>query len=124
MQAPIPVLRSFDEAKAREFYLDFLGFKVDWAHRFEPDTPLYMQISKGQCVIHLSEHFGDASPGASMRITVPDLNTYHKELHEKRYPHARPGIESMPWGTCDMKISDPFGNRLIFTDDGVTNRQD
>ena len=24
----IPILRSFDEAKAREFYLDFLGFGV------------------------------------------------------------------------------------------------
>jgi hypothetical protein len=29
-----PVLRCFDEAKTREFYLDFLGFKVDWEHRF------------------------------------------------------------------------------------------
>jgi hypothetical protein len=29
--APIPILRSFDEGKAREFYIDWLGFKVDWA---------------------------------------------------------------------------------------------
>ena len=29
-----PILRIFDEAKAREFYVDFLGFKVDWEHRF------------------------------------------------------------------------------------------
>ena len=27
----IPVLRIFDEAKAREFYCDFPGMKVDWA---------------------------------------------------------------------------------------------
>ena len=26
----VPILRSFDEAKAREFYVDYLGFKVDW----------------------------------------------------------------------------------------------
>ncbi len=32
---PIPILRIFDEAKAEEFYLDFLGFKLDWEHRFE-----------------------------------------------------------------------------------------
>jgi hypothetical protein len=32
-----PILRSFDDAKARELYIDFLGFKVDWDHRFEPD---------------------------------------------------------------------------------------
>src|SRR5690349_4182951 len=51
-----PILRSFDEAKAREFYVGFLGFKVDWEHRFEPDTPLYMQVSRDGCVLHLSEH--------------------------------------------------------------------
>ena len=27
----IPVLRILDEAKAKEFYVDFLGFKIDWA---------------------------------------------------------------------------------------------
>jgi hypothetical protein len=41
-----PILRIFDEAKAKEFYIDFLGFKVDWEHRFEAGLPLYMQISK------------------------------------------------------------------------------
>jgi len=30
-----PILRILDEAKAREFYVDFLGFNVDWEHRFE-----------------------------------------------------------------------------------------
>jgi catechol 2,3-dioxygenase-like lactoylglutathione lyase family enzyme len=35
--APIPILRIFDEAKARAFYVDWLGFKVDWEHRFEPE---------------------------------------------------------------------------------------
>jgi hypothetical protein len=28
----IPILRIFDIAKALEFYLDYLGFKVDWEH--------------------------------------------------------------------------------------------
>ncbi len=28
-----PILRIFDEAKAKEFYVGFLGFKVDWEHR-------------------------------------------------------------------------------------------
>ena len=39
-----PVLRIFSLEKAREFYLDFLGFKVDWEHRFGPDFPIYMQV--------------------------------------------------------------------------------
>ena len=43
----IPTLRMFDIAKAREFYLDYLGFKVDFEHRFEPNLPLFLGISRG-----------------------------------------------------------------------------
>ena len=56
----IPTLRIFDSGKAREFYIGFLGFKVDFEHRFEPDLPLFMQISMGDIVLYLSEHHGAA----------------------------------------------------------------
>ena len=118
--SPIPILRSFDEVKAKEFYVGFLGFNIDWEHRFEDNTPLYMQISKEDCIIHLSEHHGDSSPGASLRITTKNLGHYHKELIDKRYKNARPGIQDMPWGTRDMAISDPFGNKLIFNEEQST----
>jgi uncharacterized glyoxalase superfamily protein PhnB len=109
-----PILRSFDEAKAREFYVEFLGFKVDWEHRFEDGLPLYMQVSRGDCIIHLSGHHGDCSPGAAIRIATTDLRTYHQELLAKQYKYARPGIEHQPWGELAMCIKDPFGNRLDF----------
>ena len=110
-----PILRIFDEAKAREFYVNFLGFKIDWEHRFEPGLPLYMQVSRDGCVLHLSEHYGDASPGAAMRIDSTELDAFHAELAAKHYRYARPGIEQTPWGTKDMSVKDPFGNRLTFT---------
>ena len=110
-----PVLRIFDETKAREFYIDFLGFKVDWEHRFEPGLPLYMQISRDSCVLHLSEHHGDCVPGSAMRIETSDLDAFQAALASKQYKYARPGIEEMPWGTRDMSVKDPFGNRLTFT---------
>ncbi len=40
----IPIFRSFDEAKAREFYIDFLGFSVEFEYRFEPNTPLFLGL--------------------------------------------------------------------------------
>ena len=110
-----PILRIFDEVKAREFYVGFLGFKVDWEHRFEPGLPLYLQVSKGDCVLHLSEHHGDATPGAAMRIETDELEAFRKQLHEKNYKYAKPNIEDTPWGSKDMAIKDPFGNRLVFT---------
>ena len=45
-----PILRSFDEAITKQFYFLFLGFKLDWEHRFEPGSLLYMQISRAGCV--------------------------------------------------------------------------
>jgi uncharacterized glyoxalase superfamily protein PhnB len=112
---PIPILRIFDEAKAKEFYLDFLGFKLDWEHRFENHLPLYMQISKDGCILHLSEHHGDGSPGAAMRIETTDLEAFQRHLAAKHYRYARPAIEETPWGSHDMSVHDPFGNRLTFT---------
>lgn len=110
----IPILRMFDIAKAREFYLGYLGFTVDWEHRFEPDLPLYMQISRDGCRIHVSEHYGDATPGSAIRVAIEGIDDYHAELASRPCGYQRPAIESMPWGTRELRLVDPFGNRLSF----------
>lgn len=111
----VPVLRIFDETKAREFYVDFLGFQIDWENRFEINLPLYMQVSRNGCILHLSEHHGDCCPGAAIRVATDKLDAFRDELISKQYRYARPGIEEMPWGTREMSITDPFGNRITFT---------
>lgn len=112
---PTPLLRSFDEALARAFYLDYLGFRVLFEHRFEPGLPLYMGIARDACELHLTEHHGDASPGASVRIAVSDVDALHAELAARPHRNLRPAVHPMPWGTRDMTLTDPFGNRLTFT---------
>ena len=112
----IPLLRIFDVAKARDFYVAFLGFKVDWEHRFEPDTPLYMQVSRGECVLHLTEHHGDCCPGATVFIRMTGIDAFHAELTGKKYRYARPGVELAPWNAKLMQVTDPFGNRLRFNE--------
>lgn len=114
MTQAIPILRIFDLARAREFYLDYLGFTVDWEHRFEPDTPVYMQVSLGGLVLHLSEHHGDACPGSTVFVRVRGLREFHNALSAKRYRYMRPGVEPTPWGSLGMEVTDPFGNRLRF----------
>jgi catechol 2,3-dioxygenase-like lactoylglutathione lyase family enzyme len=110
-----PVLRIFDEAKAKEFYLDFLGFRLEWEHRFADDMPLYFCVVRDDCLLHLTEHHGDCSPGSALRIETQVLADYQQELLAKHYRYAKPQIERMPWGSWDMRIADPFGNRLTFT---------
>ncbi|MET0266123.1 MAG: glyoxalase superfamily protein [Duganella sp.] len=110
-----PILRIFDEAKAKAFYVDYLGFNVEWEHRFEPDLPVYMQVVRDACVLHLSEHHGDCCPGSGMRIQVEEIDALHAELAAKHFKYSRPAVHDTPWGTRDMSVIDPFGNRLTFT---------
>jgi uncharacterized glyoxalase superfamily protein PhnB len=117
--AAVPLLRIFDLAKAREFYVDFLGFTWAWEHRFEPDLPAYVQVDRDGLVLHLSEHFGDASPGASLRIRVEGIEALHAALTAKAHRHARPGLETMPWGERAVIVTDPFHNRLYFYEEGA-----
>jgi catechol 2,3-dioxygenase-like lactoylglutathione lyase family enzyme len=114
--APTPILRIFDEAKAKEFYRDFLGFQIDWEHRFAENFPLYMQVSSGACRLHLSEHYGDSAPGISVRIEAADVDGFAAALRAKDYRYAKPGVEATPWGR-ETRLTDPFANKLIFFTD-------
>ncbi|UNI14803.1 hypothetical protein JDV02_001398 [Purpureocillium takamizusanense] len=114
-QYAIPILRIFDIAKADEFYLGYLAFKVDWDHRFGDNAPLYRQVSRGGLVLHLSEHHGDGSPGVHVRVGMKGLAAYHGELGAKGYRRMNPGIEEGPApSTVEMAVVDPFGNRITF----------
>jgi catechol 2,3-dioxygenase-like lactoylglutathione lyase family enzyme len=110
---PIPILRSFDETKAREFYLDFLGFSVEFEHRFEADLPLYLGISRNGLQLHLSEHHGDASPGSTVFVPMHNIELLRDELLGKRYGYGRPDIVQQGWGKV-LEVYDPFGNRIRF----------
>ena len=110
----IPVFRIFDVDKARAFYLDFLGMTVDWEHRFEAAAPLYMQVSRGELKLHLTEHHGDCCPGATVYVQTTGLADYHREISAKGYGFMRPSIEPAPWGEKIMEVIDPFGNRIRF----------
>lgn len=114
--AVVPVLRIFSIDKAREFYLDWLGFKVDWEHRFEDGAPLYMQVSRGGLVLHLSEHHGDGCPGAHVFVRMTAIAEFHRELTARNYRYMRPGLEPTPWNTTAFSVTDPFGNRLHFNE--------
>lgn len=116
MTSITPIFRIFDYDKAIEFYVTWLGFKIDWENKPEK-SPIYMQISLVNIVLHLTEHHGDCSPGARAYIdNFENLKDYHKQLLNKQYKFNRPGIRKTPWDstTLCMDVIDPFGNRLSF----------
>jgi hypothetical protein len=111
---PVPVLRSLDEARAREFYLGFLGFSIEWEHRFEPNSPLYMRLRRGRMLLDLSEHHGDGTPGSTIWVPVDDVQALQKEFVEKSYKFMRLGIDIDSPGGPTMDVFDPFSNTIRF----------
>lgn len=114
VQQTVPILRIFDVTKAKEFYVDFLGFKIEWEHQFEGVSPVYMELTLAGCTLHLSEHHGDCCPGSTVFLRVKGLKEYHAGLIAKQYGYLRPGLEPTFHNSICMETIDPFGNRLRF----------
>lgn len=112
--APIPLFRIFDDQLARAFYVEWLGFHIDWEHQFSSTAPRYVQISRDAAILHLTEHYGDCSPGAKALIHVDDVEALHRELATRPNPNMKPSIEEAPWNARILQVTDPFGNRLCF----------
>jgi hypothetical protein len=112
----IPLLRILDEAKAKEFYIDLLGFKIDWGNR--ASGALFMQVSLDECVLHLSEHRGDACPGAAVKLHTDKIEEYVEQLVAKKYSpgvaEQDPGSQNSPgavWIWC-LSIRSGIGSFL------------
>ena len=116
MREVIPILRIFSVEKAREFYEGFLGFAVNWEHRYEPGLPLYAEIGRAGMKLHLSEHHGDASPGSTVFVWMTGIRDFHRELAGRRYGYSRPGLEETGYGALMVEVPDPFGNRIRFNE--------
>lgn len=110
-----PIFRSFDEKKARAFYIDWLGFEVAFQHRVTADAPLYIGLQRDGLVLHLSEHHGDATPGSTAFVRMKGIKEFHAEIIGRPYANNRPGLDRMPWG-LQVEVIDPFGNRLRFSE--------
>jgi hypothetical protein len=122
-QKTTPILRIFDVPKAKEFYVGFLGFPVDWEHHFEENTPAYIQVSRNGLTRHLSEHHGDCCPGSTVFVWMTGIEEFHREISTKGYKYLRPGIETTFYGARCVPLIDPFGNRIGFNEDLKANKE-
>jgi hypothetical protein len=116
LQSAVPILRMYDVEKTTDFYLGFLGFTIDWEHRFGDNFPLYMQVSRGNMVLHLSEHHGDGTPGTHVFVPMTGIDDWHRELSGKSYRYNKPGIEDASWGARTLTVVDPVNNRITFAE--------
>src|SRR3954453_20885218 len=113
---PIPILRMFDPALTKRFYVDWLGFELD-GEEGGADGPMFVTVQRGEVRIHLSSHRGDGTPGAVLLIVVDDVEALHAELHSRPYAFMNPGIEAHGIGR-ELTVVDPASNQLRFFEPG------
>jgi predicted lactoylglutathione lyase len=100
--SPILVVR--DLAASRAYYIDILGFQVDWNYE-----DVMTCVSRDRCSIFLTQ--GDQGhPGTWIWIGVTDCKALHDELAARgakiRHPPA-----NYPWA-LEMQVEDLDGNVL------------
>lgn len=109
-----PILRMYDLAATRRFYLDYLGCALDWQDG-EGDRPIYLQVSRDGLVLHLSSYVDDGTPGTAVLVETDDVDALFADLRRRPYPFLNPAVEPGPGDEGrEMQLIDPASNRLRF----------
>jgi predicted enzyme related to lactoylglutathione lyase len=102
-----------DQARAKKFYLEALGFSLVREEAMGPDTKWIQLKPKGSdTTISLVKGFGSMGPGGlqGVMLNSDDLDQDFAEL--SGHGVKLTAIEQQPWGRFTM-FSDPDGNGWI-----------
>lgn len=111
MNTVVPALRIHDYETAKKFYVDGLGFHIDFEWRHEPGFPVFMQISRGGMRLYLTEHEGDCSGSGLVYLYVQDVDAWQADFLTRGVVAEGPP-QNQPWGNRELPLRDPDGNRL------------
>ena len=111
----IPTFRITDYTKAIQFYIDFLGFKIDWEHQFGESEPIYMQISNNGLILHLSEN-KRFKTGVIIFVEANGSEKLRESIVIRKTEYQTPEIITTNWKTRQLEIEDPFGNLMRFNE--------
>ena len=114
----IPIFRIKDYKKAIEFYVEFLGFRVDWEHRFGDSEPVYMQVSNNGLILHLSEN-ERFQTDVIIFIETNGIKNFRTNLLNENNSNLIPEISTTNWNTKQLELEDPFGNVLRFNENRI-----
>ncbi len=113
----IPILGVSNSVDAEAFYCGKLGFKREFAYRPAPDLPdpCYMGIGRDEAHMVVSSFPPDGPAGSrTVQIFVEDVVALRDELTRAGVGSAS-DIVDQEWGTLDMWVSDPDGNKITFS---------
>jgi catechol 2,3-dioxygenase-like lactoylglutathione lyase family enzyme len=104
------ILPVTDVDRARDFYVDQVGFVLDHDQRVNDQLRFVQMTPPGSaCSISIGEGLTDAQPGSvkGMQVVVADAQVAHDDLAAKGVDVS--DVQHMPWGSF-VYFSDPDGN--------------
>jgi catechol 2,3-dioxygenase-like lactoylglutathione lyase family enzyme len=115
--APIPILHVRHVEDALAYYVDRLGFQVDF--RYEKDPSTYAGVKRDHVRLHLqhrdAHHFENGHNGhLRFRIPVDDPDMLHNEFRAMGVLEENVEVQDTEWGTREFGFEDPDGNGLVF----------
>ena len=111
----IPLLHVSNSVAAEDFYCNRLGFRREFAHRFDdakPD-PCYMGFSRDGVRLNVSSFSGDGVSGGVVKLIVDDVDALCAEFLAKGVK-IDSGPVDQTWGSREMYVKDADGNCLRF----------
>jgi predicted enzyme related to lactoylglutathione lyase len=98
-----------DVDRAKDFYVDQVGFNLDHDHRVSDELRFVQLTSPGSgCSIAMGPP-SEMAPGSlqGLQLVVPDIEAAHAELSERGVEVGE--IQDLPWGSF-VFFKDPDGN--------------
>lgn len=104
----IPILASLDIAESRTFYVERLGFTVNY------EAPNYLIVKRDDLELHFWKTDDRRFPeNTSCYIRGGQVAALHTEYAARGVPRLSP-FEVRPWNMKEFYIHDPHGNLLKF----------
>jgi uncharacterized glyoxalase superfamily protein PhnB len=113
----IPILDVRDVDAALKYYVERLGFQVDFRYEEDPDN--YAGVRRGDVCLHMqwqhADHFRNGTAGRlRVRIVVDDPDALFGEYRAKGVLDEKCQVRDTPWGTREFGFRDLDGNGLTF----------
>ena len=100
-----------DVDRAIAFYVDQVGFNLDYDHKVSPELRFVQLTPRGSaCSIAIGVGLTTAEPGSvvGMQVVVDDADAARADLIEHGVDASE--VEAYPWGRFTF-FADPDGNR-------------
>jgi uncharacterized glyoxalase superfamily protein PhnB len=113
----IPILDVRDVNAALRYYVEHLGFQVDF--RYEGDPNNYAGVSRGNVWLHMqwqdeSEFTKGRAGNLRIRIAVDDPEALFEEFKARGAFDNTVQVRDTDWRTREFGFRDPDGNSLAF----------